>query len=41
MQKPEITEELAEMIRSAGLANVTYSNMTFGIACIHRATKPL
>jgi len=34
-------EEMAEMIRSAGLTNVSYSNMTFGIACIHRGEKPL
>ena len=34
-------EEMAEMIRSAGLENVNYSNMTFGIACIHRGGKPL
>jgi len=34
-------EEMAEMIRTAGLKNVTYSNMTFGIACIHRGKKPL
>ena len=32
-------EEMAEMIRSAGLENVSYSNMTFGIACIHRGQK--
>ena len=34
-------EEMAEMIRSAGLTNVSYSNMTLGIACIHRGEKPL
>ena len=34
-------EETAEMIRSAGLDNVSYSNMTFGIACIHRGEKQL
>ena len=33
-------EEMAEMIRTAGLSNVSYSNMTFGIACIHRGEKP-
>ena len=33
-------EEMAEMIRSTGLKNVSYSNMTFGIACIHRGEKP-
>ncbi len=34
-------EEMAEMIRTAGLENVNYSNITFGIACIHRGEKPL
>jgi demethylmenaquinone methyltransferase/2-methoxy-6-polyprenyl-1,4-benzoquinol methylase len=34
-------EEMAEMIRTAGLDNVSYSNLTFGIACIHRGEKPL
>ena len=33
-------EEMAEMIRIAGLNNVSYSNMSFGIACIHRGEKP-
>ena len=33
-------EEMAEMIRTAGLINISYSNMTFGIACIHRGEKP-
>ena len=33
-------EEMAEMIRTAGLDNVTYSNMSFGITCIHRGEKP-
>ncbi len=32
-------EEMAEIIRTAGLVNVSYSNMTFGIACIHRGVK--
>lgn len=32
-------EEMAEMIRTAGLDNVSYSNLTFGIACIHRGEK--
>lgn len=32
-------EEMAEMIRTAGLDNVTYNNMSFGIACIHRGQK--
>lgn len=34
-------QEMAEMIQSTGLVNVSYSNMTFGIACIHRGEKPL
>ena len=33
-------EEMAEIIRTAGLVNVSYSNMTFGIACIHHGEKP-
>ncbi len=33
-------EEMAEMIRTAGLVNVSYSNMSFGITCIHRGEKP-
>jgi len=33
-------EEMADMIRAAGLVNVTYSNMSFGIACIHQGEKP-
>lgn len=32
-------DEMANMIRSAGLKNVTYSNLSFGIACIHRGQK--
>ncbi len=32
-------KEMAEMIRTAGLVNVSYSNMSFGIACIHRGEK--
>lgn len=32
-------EEMAEIIRTAGLGNVSYSNLTFGIACIHRGKK--
>tara|TARA_R110001592_G_scaffold93168_1_gene270742 strand:- start:1282 stop:2022 length:741 start_codon:yes stop_codon:yes gene_type:complete len=32
-------EEMAEIIRAAGLGNVSYSNLTFGIACIHRGAK--
>jgi len=34
-------KEMAEMIRTAGLVNASYSNMLFGIACIHRGEKPL
>ena len=32
-------QEMAEMITSAGLNEVSYSNLSFGIACIHRASK--
>jgi len=32
-------QEMAEMIDAAGLKEVSYSNLTFGIACIHRAEK--
>jgi len=32
-------QEMADMIATAGLSNVTYSNLSFGIACIHRAVK--
>ena len=32
-------KEMAEMISTAGLVNVSYSNMSFGIACIHRGEK--
>ncbi len=32
-------QEMADMIATAGLDNVTYSNLSFGIACIHRAIK--
>ena len=34
-------KEMAEMIRTAGLVNVSYSNISFGIACIHRGEKSL
>jgi demethylmenaquinone methyltransferase/2-methoxy-6-polyprenyl-1,4-benzoquinol methylase len=34
-------EEMAELIRAAGLGHVTYRNLTFGIACIHRGQKTL
>ncbi len=33
-------QEMADMIRAAGQVNVSYSNLTFGIACIHRGEKP-
>lgn len=33
-------QEMAEMIRASGQINVSYSNLTFGIACIHRGEKP-
>jgi len=32
-------QEMAEMISSAGLISVSYSNLSFGIACIHRGVK--
>ena len=32
-------EEMVELIRSAGLNDVSYSNLSFGIACIHRGQK--
>jgi len=32
-------EEMAEIMRSAGLDNVSYHNLTFGISCIHRGEK--
>ncbi len=32
-------QEMAEMIETAGLSNVSYRNLSFGIACIHRASK--
>jgi demethylmenaquinone methyltransferase / 2-methoxy-6-polyprenyl-1,4-benzoquinol methylase len=34
-------QEMARLIGDSGLQNVSYSNLSFGIACIHRATKPL
>jgi demethylmenaquinone methyltransferase/2-methoxy-6-polyprenyl-1,4-benzoquinol methylase len=34
-------EELAEIMRAAGLGCVSYSNLTFGIACIHRGEKSI
>ena len=32
-------QEMAGMISTAGLKEVSYSNLSFGIACIHRAEK--
>ena len=32
-------EEMADMIEKAGLGSVSYRNLSFGIACIHRAKK--
>jgi demethylmenaquinone methyltransferase / 2-methoxy-6-polyprenyl-1,4-benzoquinol methylase len=32
-------QELAQMITDSGLQEASYSNLSFGIACIHRATK--
>jgi len=32
-------QEMVDMIKQAGLNQVSYSNLTFGIACIHRAKK--
>lgn len=34
-------QEMAQLITDSGLHNVSYSNLSFGIACIHRATKPI
>ncbi len=34
-------QEMAGMIRDTGFQNVSYSNLSFGIACIHRAQKNL
>ena len=31
--------EMADMLRSSGLQHVSFSNLSFGIACIHRGTK--
>jgi len=36
-----VQEEMADMIRATGLENISYSNLSFGIACIHRARKPM
>jgi len=32
-------QEMADLIRQAGFQNVSFSNLSFGIACIHRAQK--
>ena len=32
-------EEMAALLRAAGLDQVAYTNLTFGIACIHRGKK--
>jgi demethylmenaquinone methyltransferase / 2-methoxy-6-polyprenyl-1,4-benzoquinol methylase len=32
-------QEMAQLIANSGLENVSYTNLSFGIACIHRATK--
>lgn len=34
-------QEMVEMISDSGFQNVSYSNLSFGIACIHRAQKIL
>lgn len=34
-------QEMAEMIRTSGQVNISYNNLTFGIACIHRGEKPV
>jgi demethylmenaquinone methyltransferase/2-methoxy-6-polyprenyl-1,4-benzoquinol methylase len=34
-------QEMADLIKAAGLFNVSYNNLTFGIACIHRGEKAL
>jgi len=33
-------QEMLDLIQTAGLENVSYSNLSFGIACIHRGEKP-
>lgn len=33
-------QEMVVIIRNAGLVDVSYNNLSFGIACIHRAQKP-
>ena len=32
-------QELADLITRSGLSDVNYTNLSFGIACIHRGTK--
>lgn len=32
-------QEMAKMVRSSGLENVSFTNLSFGIACIHRGEK--
>lgn len=32
-------QEMCEILRASGLDNVSYTNLTFGIACIHRGVK--
>ena len=34
-------QEMADMLRTSGFKNVSYGNLSFGIACIHRGTKAL
>jgi demethylmenaquinone methyltransferase / 2-methoxy-6-polyprenyl-1,4-benzoquinol methylase len=34
-------QEMTQLIRDSGLQDVSYSNLSFGIACIHRASKPI
>jgi demethylmenaquinone methyltransferase / 2-methoxy-6-polyprenyl-1,4-benzoquinol methylase len=31
--------EMAKLIENAGFHDVSYRNLTFGVACIHSATK--
>lgn len=32
-------EEMSDLLRNVGLGNVSFTNLTFGIACIHRGVK--
>ena len=34
-------EEMKQHMEDAGFVNVTYRNLSFGIACIHAGTKPV